>query len=89
MASTYNGWVSENSNKGELTMSAAIIKILLPLALWLLTKFFEKDKANAESKKRFLLFIDSVERSQLSSVKLNNADRKQMLELLNARRDLL
>ena len=69
-------------------MVDALIKLLLPLGMWLLTKFFEKIASDTEAKKKFLEFIEAMERDQLASVKLNDDDRAQ-LDDLKRRRALL
>ena len=57
------------------------LKLLLPVALWILKSIFGGiDNAN-EAKKQYLLFVDSIERDGLASVKLNDSDRAQLDEL--------
>jgi len=66
-------------------MTAALIQVLLPFALWILGKFFEKVKNDKAAKKEFLRFVDAMEREQMGSVSLNDADRAQLEELREAR----
>lgn len=66
-------------------MQAALIKLLLPLAIRILVGIFAKVDNDKESKKQFLLFVDSMEREQLASVKLNDSDRAQVDELKRRR----
>lgn len=70
-------------------MSEALIKIALPLALWLLTMFFEGVSNEKESKKRFLLFVDAVNRDGLASTKLHDDDAAQLDELKRRRENQL
>ncbi len=62
-------------------MGAAITQLLLPLGVWILNKFFEKQKSDVVSKERFLLFVDALERDGLVSVRLNKSDREQLVDL--------
>ncbi len=66
-------------------ITAAIIKVALPLALWILGQVFAKVSNDTKAKKSYLLFVNAIERDQLASVKLNTADRLQMDELLRRR----